>query len=131
MSRFPTQGDPAVGRFIRYMEETAKNVRKNYINHLDWLQSKEELTSEPPARMEVRGPESISTVLEEITGNDTLYTAIINLSEMEKQVLLLSVVEDRPMTEVEERLHISFGHVYRLRRTALDKLRAALKRECD
>lgn len=129
MSRFPKQGDPTVGKFIRYMEKTAQNVRKNYINHLDWLRSKEELTAEPPAHIEVCGPEYIPSGLAEITGDDTLHTAILSLSEMEKQVLLLSVIEERPMAEIEALLHISFGHAYRLRRTALAKLHAALRKE--
>lgn len=131
MSRFPRQGDPALGKFIRYMEETALNVRYNYLNRLGWLHSKENLAADIPELIDMPSLEPAPTALENITGNDTLHTAIVNLSDIEKKVLLLSIIEERPMAEVEGLLHISFGHAYRLRRRALAKLRVALEKKGD
>lgn len=51
MSRFPKQGDPILGKFIRYMEEVATNTRYNYIERLKRQKSKETLIPDPIERM--------------------------------------------------------------------------------
>lgn len=126
MSRFPRQGDPTLGKFIRYMEEVATNTRYNYIERLKRQKSKETLIPDPIERV-AEPVLKTASVLEDITDNRALYAALLDLSPMEKKVLLLAVVEDRPMTEVRELLQISSARAYKLRQTALNKLRALLK----
>lgn len=123
-----SSNDPALGSFIRFIEQVASCARLDYIKHLRPFHDHEIVTNLLP---ECNGGADILDTLQwnilEISADLALHTALCELTEMEKKLLALSILEDRPMEEIAELLHFSLSRAYQLRRNALGKLRNALQ----
>lgn len=127
MSKHTAHNDPALGSYIRFIEHVALSARLDYIKHSRLVCSHEYVMEIPPEVGD--GEELLERIplsLEELSGDSLLCTALRNLTTMEKRVLVLSVLEDKPMEKISGPLHISLGRAYQLRRRALGKLRNAL-----
>lgn len=130
MSKYTAHNDPALGSFIRFVERVALSTRLNYIKRSRLVFDHEYATDTPPDVSDSDDlVEHLPWGLDELSDNLSLCTAICRLTTMERRVLVLSILEDRPMEKVKEQLHISLGRAYQLRRGALKKLRSALEGE--
>ena len=119
--------DLVLATFTRYIEQVIINARFNYLHRQDYIAARECVTDCPPEPMDTFDfLERFSPTLEEVSADEALCAALAKLTQMEKTVLVLSVVADWPMAAVGRKLQISFGRAYQLRRTALAKLRRAL-----
>lgn len=127
MSKYSAHNDPALGSYIRFIEHVALSARLDYIKHSRLIFNHEYAMENPP---EVADSgellEHLFWNLDELSDDLSLCAALQSLTTMEKRVLVLSILEDKPMEEINAPLHISLGRAYRLRRNALRKLRNAL-----
>ncbi|MCQ4864936.1 sigma-70 family RNA polymerase sigma factor [Pseudoflavonifractor phocaeensis] len=119
-----------LAQFTVYMDRTLHNSKVNYWEHKDVVDTHESLVDEIPEHDSAYAELPFGSVeaLEEIPSDNRLYNAIRKLSQNEKTVLTLSVIEERPVAVIARTMGISESGIYKLRHTALIKLRAALER---
>lgn len=128
MSEYTAQNDPALGSYIRFVEEICKCANRSYVKKQQRIYDREiTMDNLPDYGDSGELLEGINWGLLEIHGDTSIYEAILTLTDLERKTLSLSILEDKPMEEVRETLHISLGRAYQLRRKALKKLRATLK----
>ena len=117
-----------LAQFTVFMDHTLHNSKINFLEHRKVIDSHEVLVDELPEVLPQY--EELSggiRRLEDIPSNNQLYDALRKLSQKEKTVLMLSVIEEWPVINIANYIGASVSGVYKLRHTALTKLRAVMK----
>lgn len=120
--------DLTLGAFIEYARVAAHGAQQDYIKRQNRIKSREHMMDELPQPLDTTELiDVIPSELMDLTADNVLCRALRGLSTQEKRVLTLAILEERPMEEIRQTLHISVKRVYELRGNALRKLRTAIK----
>lgn len=120
--------DLTLGAFIEYAKLAAYGAQQDYIKRQNRIKSREYTMDELPQPLDTTElVDMIPSVLTDLTADDLLCKALQRLTSQEKRVLSMAILEERPMEEIRQALHISVKRVYELRGNALRKLRTAIK----
>lgn len=126
------QNDLALGAFIEYAKVAAYGAREDFIKQKNRIKNREYTMDELPQPLDTAElTDIIPCELTDLTSNDLLCKALRSLTSQEKRVLTLAILDERPMEEVRQALHISVKRVYELRSNALRKLRRAAIEESE
>lgn len=129
--------DRTFAEFTKKMEQVVFHARVDYLRRQTRIEEREQATDIIP---EVECPDFADNLsfeeneLDEVTSDVRLIEAIRRLSKKEKAVIIENVINERPMEETAVMLGLSLSYSYKLRTTALNKLRKVLDKggtSCD
>lgn len=129
---FDRKDDLVLGKFITYMKKAISNTRTNYLKHQKYISNNENgLNEEEWLLLSAKDNyghflfsyENIFELFE----NEKIAMAFKNLTDLQKKVMYLNVVEKNTLSEIGEMLKISKKSAEKVKSRALKNLKRYLE----
>lgn len=118
--------DELFARFIAYMNQVIYHARVDYLRKAKRTIENEIMLGKLPEVAFYDDPTLESSSLSQLTSHSTLNNALASLSENEQIVLFFLICRQMSVSIAAERLGMSPGSLYRIKRRALQKLKKQL-----
>lgn len=129
---FDKKDDMVLGRFITYMKKAISNTRINYLKHQRYLKNNENtLNDEEWQLLSDRDSNCHFTFsyknIYEVFENEEVVIAFKKLTDLQKKVMYLNVVERNTLSEIGQMLKVSTKSVEKAKSRALKNLKRYLE----
>lgn len=126
--RFEKKDDVVLARFITYMKKAISNTRINYLKHQIYLRNNEDNLNDEEwlllSDKDNHGHFSFSYKnIFELFENEKVAIAFKNLTDLQKKVIYLNVVEKNTLSEIGKMLKVSEKSVEKTKSRALKNLK--------